>query len=100
MYRFKIFYETLKEITQHNAGKHTWTQAINDFSDMTFEEFKQDKLMVPQNCSATSSLKLKSEFKNAAIPDSYEWNDFGMVSAVKNQGSCGSCWTFSTVGAM
>lgn len=56
--------------------------------------------MAPQNCSATSSLKLKPEFKNFAIPDSYEWNDYGMVSPVKNQGSCGSCWTFSTIGSL
>ena len=56
--------------------------------------------MAPQNCSATSSLKVKPEIKAKAIPDSYEWNDYGMVSPVKNQGACGSCWTFSTVGSM
>ena len=67
---------------------------------MTFEEFKKDRLMVPQNCSATSSIKVKSEFKISAIPDNYEWNNYGMVSPVKNQGACGSCWTFSTIGAM
>jgi len=38
---------------------------------MTFEEFKRDKLMLPQNCSATNSLKLKPQFKNAAIPEAY-----------------------------
>jgi cathepsin H len=67
---------------------------------MTFEEFKKDRLMLPQNCSATSSIKVKSELKMSAIPDNYEWNNYGMVSPVKNQGACGSCWTFSTVGAM
>lgn len=56
--------------------------------------------MLPQNCSATSNLKIKSEFKLSAIPASYEWNNYGMVSPVKNQGACGSCWTFSTIGAM
>lgn len=99
-FRFKIFYENLKTIKQHNSEDHTWTQGINDFTDMTFEEFASDKLMAPQNCSATRLLKLKPEVAEKAIPESYEWNDFGMVSPVKNQGSCGSCWTFSTVGAM
>lgn len=99
-YRFKVFYDTLKEIKAHNSGEHSWSQGINDFSDMTFEEFKQDRLMAPQNCSATSFLKVKSEIVEAGIPEGYEWNDFGMVSPVKNQGACGSCWTFSTVGAM
>jgi cathepsin H len=67
---------------------------------MTFEEFKDEKLMAPQECSATNSFKPKDELKLKAIPDSYEWNNYGMVSPVKNQGSCGSCWTFSTVGSL
>jgi cathepsin H len=99
-YRFRIFFETLKEIKEHNSGSHSWRQGINDFSDMTFEEFKENRLMAPQNCSATSTLQIKPEIKLKAIPDSYEWNDIGMVSPVKNQGSCGSCWTFSTVGSL
>jgi cathepsin H len=56
--------------------------------------------MTPQNCSATSFLQVKPELKVAAIPEGYEWNDIGMVSPVKNQGQCGSCWTFSTVGSL
>ena len=96
-YRFSVFAETLRQIREHNQGKHSWNQGVNTFSDMTFEEFKADKLMTPQNCSATNSFKLPSV---SAIPDSYEWNNYGMVSPVKNQGSCGSCWTFSTVGSL
>jgi len=97
-YRFKVFVDTLKEIRAHNQGKHTWTQGINDYSDMTFEEFKADKLMAPQNCSATNSFKIAH--KGVSIPESYEWASTGMVSPVKNQGSCGSCWSFSTTGAL
>ena len=97
-FRFNVFAETLKEIRAHNQGKHTWVQGLNDFSDMTFEEFKQDKLMTPQNCSATNSFTLPQ--KTVSIPDSYDWTATGMVSPVKNQGSCGSCWTFSTVGSL
>lgn len=36
-YRFKVFVDTLKEIRNHNMGRHSWTQGINEFSDMTFE---------------------------------------------------------------
>lgn len=98
-YRFQIFMQTLISIRNHNIRGDTWTQGINDYSDMTFEEFAAGRLMTPQNCSATNSFRVNPK-KVSAAPTDYEWNTYGMVSPVKNQGSCGSCWAFSTVGSL
>jgi cathepsin H len=98
--RFKIFAESLLEIRNHNMGRHSWSQGINDFTDMTHEEFAEQRLMKPQECSATNQYQVKEEVALKAIPDSYEWNTYGVVTPVKNQGSCGSCWTFSTIGSL
>jgi len=99
--RYEVFRATLQEIRDHNIKKSSWTQGINDYSDLTFQEFSGLKLMAPQECSATErNLKVSDKFKNLEIPASYEWNQFGVVTPVKNQASCGSCWAFSTVGAI
>jgi hypothetical protein len=47
------------EIQKHNSEEHTWRQGINDYSDMTFDEFKINMLEAPQNCSATDFQGLK-----------------------------------------
>ncbi|KAF2985821.1 hypothetical protein EK904_006734, partial [Melospiza melodia maxima] len=72
---------------------------LNQFSDLTFAEFKKLYLWSePQNCSATKGNLLRS---SGPHPDSIDWRKKGnFVTPVKNQGPCGSCWTFSTTGCL
>ncbi|XP_073327852.1 pro-cathepsin H [Pagrus major] len=97
--RLQIFTENKRRVDKHNAGNHSFTMGLNQFSDMTFAEFKKSFLWSePQNCSATKGNYLRS---NGPNPDSIDWRKKGnYVSPVKNQGSCGSCWTFSTTGCL
>ncbi|KAK2842255.1 hypothetical protein Q5P01_012455 [Channa striata] len=97
--RLQIFTDNKRRIDRHNAGNHSFTMRLNQFSDMTFSEFQKAFLLSePQNCSATKGNYLSS---NGPLPDSIDWRKKGnYVTPVKNQGGCGSCWTFSTTGCL
>ncbi|XP_065836254.1 pro-cathepsin H-like [Oscarella lobularis] len=99
--REKIFERNLAEINEHNAKNGTsYERGLNAFSDMEFEEFKKFYLITsPQNCSATNHQGLHVGY-HANLPRSIDWRTRGIVTPVKNQGRCGSCWTFSTTGAL
>ncbi|XP_043980475.1 pro-cathepsin H [Gambusia affinis] len=97
--RLQIFTENKRRIDKHNEGNHSFTMGLNQFSDMTFKEFRKSFLLSePQNCSATKGNYFSS---NGPRPDSIDWRKKGnYITPVKNQGSCGSCWTFSTTGCL
>ena len=58
---------------------------LNEFADLTFEEFSSVWLMDPQHCSATYSSKDLQSNSKAELPDSIDWRDKGAVTPVKNQ---------------
>ncbi|KAM3625078.1 uncharacterized protein V6R79_006534 [Siganus canaliculatus] len=97
--RLHIFTENKRTIDRHNAGNHSFTMDLNQFSDLTFGEFRKLFLLTePQNCSATKGSHVST---TGPYPDSVDWRIKGnFVTPVKNQGHCGSCWTFSTTGCL
>uniref|UniRef100_A0AAQ4S7W7 Cathepsin H n=1 Tax=Gasterosteus aculeatus aculeatus TaxID=481459 RepID=A0AAQ4S7W7_GASAC len=98
-HRLRTFTENKRKIDRHNAGNHSFTMGLNQFSGMTFEEFRKSFLLTePQNCSATDGAHHSSA---GPQPESVDWRERGnIVTPVKNQGPCGSCWTFSTTGCL
>lgn len=98
-HRMHTFIQNKRKIDAHNNGRHSFHMGLNQFSDMTFSEFKTLYLMKkPQNCSATRG---NHYTKEGPLPEFIDWRAKGkFVTPVKNQGACGSCWTFSTTGCL
>ncbi|XVF25663.1 hypothetical protein REPUB_Repub13aG0232900 [Reevesia pubescens] len=101
--RFKIFKDNLEYIENfNNAGNRTYKLGINEFADLTHDEFlaartgykKRDN---PTTTSITSSFRYESMTE---VPTSLDWREQGAVTPVRNQGRCGCCWAFSSVAAM
>eukprot|EP00249_Psilotum_nudum_P016541 c25874_g1_i1 orf=409-1509(+) len=97
-HRFAAFVESVELIESTNRKRLPYHLGINQFADWTWDEFRQTYLMSgQQNCSATIG---NHKLTDAVLPDKRDWREDGIVSLVKDQGKCGSCWTFSTTGAL
>ena len=98
--RFSVFRENFRNIITHNADRNqSFTMGVNQFTDLTPEEFKAQMI---RGLKAPVGSYGCGTFSNSAsgTPASIDWRTKGAVTTVKDQGQCGSCWTFSSTGAM
>ncbi|XP_068981930.1 uncharacterized protein [Bombus flavifrons] len=98
--RFKIFKQNLKIIEElQTFERGTAEYGVTMFADLTPKEFKARYLGLRPELKHENEIPLpEAEIPDVSLPLKFDWRDHSVVTPVKDQGQCGSCWAFSVTG--
>merc|ERR1711953_216524 len=109
--RYSNFVKNREYVKKHNdeaaSGLHTFTLGLNKFADLTVQEFEAQYTVPVVGNQFQCPEQYTSDYTSDTLPESIDWRyadqnglNLVAVTSVKDQGSCGSCWTFGATGTM
>jgi len=94
--RYAVWKAKLQFVEEFNKQDVGFSVGMNLFADLTLQEFSA----MYKGLSLSVESSAPEAVDTSALPASVDWRTKGVVTGIKNQGQCGSCWSFSTTGSM
>lgn len=99
-HRASLFGATVKFVNAMNRKRLSYWLGVNHFAHLTADEKKQyrGRLHTPEGTIVPATKTHVASLSAEELPDNVDWVAEGAVTPPKDQGTCGSCWSYGATG--